>query len=125
MRAAFKYWIAVAVATAGIAHAEPIARIPVEDIRPLMLAALDAPDGAAHGVLVGKLADAISRRFASAAPIIVDVSTEKRLAQTGCSRLKISIAQDDVHLPGKATPQHQTFEMGINYCRDGLPPKSP
>ena len=27
-------------------------------------------------------------------------------------------------LPGSATPRKQTFELGLNYCRDGAPPMS-
>ena len=43
-------------------------RLPVRDARQLMLSALDAPDGKAHGVLVGEVADAISKRFSATTP---------------------------------------------------------
>ncbi len=58
-------------------------RLPVRDAKQLMLSALDAPDGEAHGVLVGEVADAISKRFNATTPIYIDVSTEKRYAQPG------------------------------------------
>jgi hypothetical protein len=29
-----------------------------------------------------------------------------------------------VQLPGVPAPRRQTIDFGINYCRDGLPPKS-
>ena len=64
-------------------------RLPVRDAKLLMLSALDAPDGKAHGVLVGDVADAISKRFNATTPIFIDVSTEKRYAQPGCSRLNV------------------------------------
>ena len=41
-------------------------------------AAIDAPDGAAQGVLVGEVADAITRRFKAETPIYIDVATERR-----------------------------------------------
>ncbi|MCM0609865.1 MAG: hypothetical protein KA711_12890 [Ideonella sp. WA131b] len=104
-------------------------RLPVRDARQLMLAALDAPDGKAHGVLVGEVADAISQRFKATTPIHIDVRTEKRYAQPGCSRLSVRFWQDGVQLPnygagGVQAPRRQTIDFGINYCRDGQPPQS-
>lgn len=99
-------------------------RTPVTDARPLMFAAIRASDGEAHGVLTGDMADAIGKRFSATTPIFIDVTTEKRYAQAGCSRLKLSFWQDGVLLPGAKSPRKQTIEFGINYCLDGLPPKS-
>lgn len=111
-------------ALTATAPAQAIERAPVTDPRPLMIAALDAPTGAAHGILVGESAEAIARRFQSASPIYIDVSTVRRYRQAGCSRLKVVIWQKGVVLPGAVTPRKQTLDIGINYCRDGLPPKS-
>jgi hypothetical protein len=118
--------VACALITAVAASQE---RLPVRDAKPLMLAALAAPDGKAHGVLIGEVADAISQRFKGTSPIHIDVSTEKRYAQPGCSRLKVRFWQDGVQLPndgngGVPAPQRRTIDFGINYCRDGLPPRS-
>lgn len=99
-------------------------RLPVADARPLLLAAIDAPDGRAHGVLSGPMADAITARFKATSPVYIDVSTERRFAQPGCRRLKVSFWQDGVQLPGEPSPRRQTIDFGINYCRDGLPPRS-
>ena len=99
-------------------------RLPVPDARPLLLAAIDAPDGRAHGLLAGPLADAITSRFRATSPIHIDVSTLRRYAQPGCSRLNVRFWQDGVHLPGAAAPRRQTVDFGIDYCRDGLPPRS-
>nr|WP_297383286.1 hypothetical protein [uncultured Roseateles sp.] len=99
-------------------------RTPVENAKALLIAAIDAPDGEAHGVLTGPLADAITERFKATTAIYVDVSTERRYAQEGCRRLKVRFWQDGVQLPGQPAPRRQTIDFGINYCRDGLPPKS-
>lgn len=107
---------------AGTALAQQ--RVTVPDARQLLIAAIDAPDGQAHGVLAGQLADAITERFKATTPIFIDVSTERRYAQAGCSRLKVRFWQDGVQLPGAPAARRQTIDFGINYCRDGLPPKS-
>ena len=105
-------------------NAQPAERAPVTDARPLMLAALRSADGQAHGLLTGDIADAISKRFSATTPIFIDVTTEKRYRQAGCSRLRLSFWQDGVLLPGAKVPRKQTIEFGINYCLDGMPPKS-
>lgn len=110
---------------ASVAGAQTVdMRTPVPDPRPLMLAAIDSPSGEAYGVLTGESAAAISAKFKAATPIYIDVTTIKRYAQQGCSRLKVLFWQDGVLLPGAAAPRKQTIEFGINYCRDGLPPRS-
>lgn len=99
-------------------------RVAVPDARHLLISAIDAPDGQAHGILTGELADAITRHFKATSPIHVDVSTAKRYAQDGCRRLKVSFWQDGVLLPNANAPRRQTIEFGIDYCRDGMAPKS-
>jgi hypothetical protein len=105
-------------------RAQPVERKPVPDARPLMIAALKAADGQAHGVMSGELADAITKRFAATSPIFIDVTTEKRYRQFGCARLKVGFWQEGVHLPKAKSPRRQTIEFSINYCLDGLPPKA-
>lgn len=114
--------LGLALAIAGAASAQQ--RVAVPDARQLLVAAIDAPDGQAHGILTGQLADAITERFKATTPIHVDVSTERRYAQAGCRRLKVSFWQDGVQLPGAPAPRRQTIDFGINYCRDGMPPRS-
>ena len=99
-------------------------RAQVQDARPLLIAAIEAPDGQSRGVLVGEIADAITRQFKGTSPIYIDVTTERRYTQAGCSRLNVRFWQEGVQLPGAAAPRRQTIDFGINYCRDGLPPKS-
>jgi hypothetical protein len=111
--------------TAGmVTAAEPRPRLPVPDARPLLVAAIDAPDGRAHGVLSGPLATALTERFHATSPIHIDVSTEIRYAQEGCRRLKVSFFQDGVLLPRAAAPRRQTMDFRLDYCRDGRPPVS-
>ena len=121
------FFVATALAatvSSSSALADPMERTPVPDARPLMLAAIQAADGQANGVMTGAIADAITRRFSATSPIYIDVTTEKRYAQRGCSRLKVTFWQEGVLLPGAQAPRKQTIEFGINYCLDGLPPKS-
>lgn len=99
-------------------------RVDVPDLRSLLVAAIDAADGRAHAILAGPAADAITQRFKGTTPIHLDVSTVRRYAQTGCSRLNVRAWQDGVLLPGAPAPRRQTIDIGINYCRDGQPPKA-
>lgn len=116
----------LALVAASMATAQPAdsGRVPVTDVRVLMIAAIDSPTGTAQGVLTSKDAESITRHFKATGPILIDVSTVKRYAQSGCARLKLSFTQDGVQLPGQATPRRNTVDFGINYCRDGQPPKS-
>ena len=114
--------LGLALGMAGAVFAQQ--RVAVPDARQLLIAAIDAPDGRAHGILTGQLADAITERFKATTPIHVDVSTERRYAQAGCRRLKVRFWQDGVQLPGVPAPRRLTIDFGINYCRDGMPPKS-
>jgi hypothetical protein len=116
-----------ATAFAGLlsqASAQEPARVATSDVKALMAAAIDAEDGAAHGVLTGDAAAAITARFGAGTPIFIDVSTERRYRQPGCSRLNVRFWQDGVTLPAASQPRRQTVEFHINYCRDGQPPLS-
>ncbi len=113
---------AAVLCAVGTAHAQH--RVPVRDAKQLLISAIDSPVGQAQGVLVGEVAEAITQRFIGTTPIYIDVSTERRYAQAGCSRLRVSIWQEGVQLPGSPSPRRQVIDFGIDYCRDGRPPKS-
>lgn len=101
-----------------------VLRRPVEEVRPLLIEAIDAPAGEAHGRLTGQIADAIGRQFKTAEPINVDVTTLIHYAEDGCRRLSVLFWQEGVQL-GKGEPaKRQTVEFGINYCRTGMPPRN-
>jgi len=117
--------LAASLAASGAAET----RMKVQDAKTLMIAAIDAADGRAHGVLTGEVAHAVTQTFQATSPVYIDVSTEKRYAQQGCARLKVTFWQDGVRLPsvnsgGLLPPRRQTIEFGVNYCRDGQPPNS-
>ena len=99
-------------------------RVAVEDVSILLVAAIDSPTGEAHGRLVGPVAKLMAERFRSSGPLLIDVTTERRYRQPGCSRLKMSFSQDGVHLPGASEAQRKSVDVGLNYCRDGKPPSS-
>jgi hypothetical protein len=124
LRALLRLTLALAMLWGQVASRAEPARSPVTDARPVMLAALQSSDGTAHGVLTGAMADAITRQFRASSPILIDVTTAKRYQQPGCSRLKVLIWQDGVQLPEPPAPRRQTIEFGIDYCLDGLPPRS-
>jgi hypothetical protein len=101
---------------------EATLRAAVNDPKVLMLAAIDAPDGRAAGMLTGELADAITQRFSATSGLFMDVTTLARYAQDGCRRLNVRFWQEGIRLtPGQA-PKQQTIDIGINYCRNGQPP---
>lgn len=108
----------------SIAQSASFERSPVPNVRLLMVSAINSPTGEAHGILAGDMADAITKRFQGTTPIYIDVTTEKRYTQVGCSRLKVTFWQDGVLLPSAPNRRKQTIEFGINYCRDGSAPKS-
>ena len=115
----------VAIAFPAVAGAQTGSpRVPVEDIRVLLISAIDSPTGQAQGVLIGQTANLITGRFRATGPILIDVTTERRYRQPGCSRLKLTFAQDGVNLPGAPGPERRTVDIGLNYCRDGMPPRS-
>jgi hypothetical protein len=117
--------ISIGLGSATLAAADSgVPRRAVQDFRELMVEAIDAPDGKAQGQLVGEMVQALSAGLKTNAPVLVDVRTERRYAQEGCRRLVVTFSQDGVHLPGFDKPQQRSMDMGINYCRDGKPPRA-
>jgi hypothetical protein len=117
--------VLVAIVSPLVASAQGSSpRVPVDDVRVLLITAIDSPTGQAQGVLTGQMASLITDRFRASGPILIDVTTERRYRQPGCSRLKLTFSQDGVNLPGASGPERRTVDIGLNYCRDGTPPKS-
>jgi hypothetical protein len=89
--------------------------------KPLILQAIDAPDGRAQGEIVGPIADKFRETTKSSAPVMAEVTTIKSFKQEGCKRLNVRLAQANV-----PTKDGQTIDFaidyGINLCRDGSPP---
>ncbi len=95
----------------------------VEDLRPLLIEAIDAPDGAARGVLAGPPSEVLRRRGVSSEPLEAEVTTLKVYRQAGCRRLNVRFAQRAVKA-GDGSPQDRAIAFQLNYCRDGQPPRS-
>lgn len=116
--------LAFASCAFGAVAAEGSARLPVEDFRPLLVKAIESSEGTAFGILIGPMAEALTTKMKATSPILIDVTTLRRYKQVGCSRLNVRFSQDGVVLPGTDKPRNQTLDVGLNYCRDGRPPKS-
>ena len=95
----------------------------VEDLRPLLVEAIDAADGASRGVLAGPPSEVLRRRGVSSEPLEVEVTTLKAYRQPGCKRLNVRFAQRAVR-SGNAPARDRAIAFQLNYCRDGQPPWS-
>jgi hypothetical protein len=89
--------------------------------KPLLLQAIDAPNGRAQGEIVGQIADRFRETTKSTAPVIAEVSTIKSFKQEGCRRLNIRLKQANV-MAKEGKPVEFAVDYGINLCRDGSPP---
>lgn len=117
-------FLGLALSAAVVNAAQDVQRLPVEDFRVLLVSAIDSSSGTAHGILIGPMAEALTANMKTSAPILLDVTTLRRYRQPGCSRLNVRFSQEGVVTPGTANARHRTFDMGLNYCRDGMPPQS-
>ena len=107
------------LALPGSAAAQSTNRIPVTEMRPLLLRAVE--QGSAHGLLAGVATDYMRRRFDATAPIEIDVRTLHPLPQAGCSRLEVTTHQRDVLEQGTRTDKALTYQ--VSFCRDGRLPE--
>ena len=90
-------------------------------VKTLLMQALNAPDGAAKGIVEGKEADAIHAATGASDPVRAEVSTVKKFNQEGCSRLAVRLVQ-----PNTPTKEGGRTDFALNYelnlCRNGMPP---
>ena len=90
-------------------------------VKTLLMQALNAPDGAAKGIVEGKEADAIHAATGASDPVRAEVSTIKKFNQEGCSRLAVRLVQ-----PNTPTKEGGRTDFALNYelnlCRNGMPP---
>jgi len=103
------------LALAQSVAAQPLARIQVTEIKPLLIRAIE--QGSAHGVLVGNAASYVRQKFNSSAPIEIDVRSLHTLPQPGCSRLEVTTRQKDVLEKTKRGDKELVYQ--VSYCRDG------
>ena len=114
--------LALAFAVTGMgapSFAQPGDRVPVRDIKSLMIGAIE--HGEARGVIVGEAAAFVRQRFDTAAPIEVDVKRLHALPQPGCSRLEVTTRQLAVSENG--TRENKELAYQLSYCRDGSFPE--
>jgi len=104
---------------APTASAQSFARIPVAEMKPLLIRAIE--QGSAHGVLTGEAVAYVRQKFDASAPIEIDVRTLHALPQAGCSRLEVTTRQKDVLEKAERGDQALTYQ--VSYCRDGRFPE--
>lgn len=90
-------------------------------VKPLLVTAIDAPDGTANGVLTGSIAEKMHQTTQSRDPIQVEVTTLKEFKQEGCKRLNVRLIQPNALTKNGGRADFKV-DYGINYCRDGSPP---
>jgi hypothetical protein len=90
-------------------------------MKALLMQALNAPNGAAKGVVEGKEVDAIHAATGAPDSVRAEVSTIKKFNQEGCSRLAVKLIQPNTPTKeGGKTDFALNFEL--NLCRNGMPP---
>ena len=91
------------------------------NVKPFLLQELDHPDGITQGEITGPIADKFKTTTKSMSTVIATVTTLKCFKQPGCSRLNLSLRQDNVSTKqGKLVPFE--INIGINLCKNGDPP---
>jgi hypothetical protein len=90
-------------------------------IKPLLLAAIDASDGKASGMLTGPLASLFRTTTGSKCPLLATVTTVGDFSQPGCKRLNLHLQQQGVRT---VSDESGNFEVnyGLNLCRNGEAP---
>ena len=109
------------VAAGSLLAWAPCGAAETTSVKPVMLEAIDAPDGRASGILVGPMADKFSGTTGSSAPVVVEVTTLKRFRQEGCKRLNVRLKQENVPTRDGKTAEFW-MDYGLNLCRDGSAP---
>lgn len=117
--------VVIALCAATAVHAD-IVRPQVSSVKPLLLDAL--AHGEAHGILVGRIHDAMKQLFQTDAPIKVDIKRIGSHRQAGCARLAVRTTQADVVLPAASgmpvnPPKSMVFAYQIDYCDTGRYPE--
>ncbi len=109
------------VILAGMMLSVASAAAEYSNIRPLLMHAIDAPDGKSAGMLIGPVAEKIVSTTGSSAPVRAEVTTIKSFEQEGCKRLNVRLSQANV-LTKDGKKMVLAMDYAINLCRDGSPP---
>lgn len=97
---------------------------PLDNLRPLVLEAIESPSGTAWGILGGDAAKFIYNQTAATTPLRVTVTRLIKYNQPGCARLNAQFQQDDVRIPMEKTAKNREVNFQFNYCLDGRAPKT-
>ena len=73
------------------------------DLKQVLIAAIDAPDGRSDGDLGGRIAEFFKGQTRSSGPVRVQVRTLRKFAEAGCARLEATLIQDDVPTKDQTT----------------------
>ena len=115
---ASRYIITIATLALVASTASAVESISV---KALLMQALNAPNGAAKGIIEGKEVDAIYAATGASDPARAEVSTIKKFNQEGCSRLAVKLIQPNTPIKeGGKTDFALNYEL--NLCRNGMPP---
>ncbi len=106
----------------GIFSWQAMAEMPTyPNIKPLLIEAIDAPDGKSGGVVTGPLTGFFRQTTGSQQPVIATVTTVAKFDQPGCKRLNLHLKQ-----PGVQTTSGEKKDFDVNYgfnlCRNGDAP---
>lgn len=113
-----KCFITIVIITLLVTAANAVESISV---KALLMQALNAPNGAAKGIIEGKEVDAIYAATGASDPARAEVSTIKKFNQEGCSRLAVKLIQPNTPIKeGGKTDFALNYEL--NLCRNGMPP---
>lgn len=109
------------VAAVSMAFMPTTHAVEYTSAKPLLLQAIDTPDGRAQGEIVGPMADKFRLTTKSSASVIATVTTIKSFKQDGCKRLQLVLRQAGVQTTsGTLAAFEPTYTL--NLCRDGSPP---
>lgn len=111
-----RHWIIVAFAASVLLDAHTaVARIPVEDLRPLLHTAL--ANGRAEGVLGGVAARMLAQSSGVDAPLFVDVERLDAVS-AGCAPLRITTTQRWPRRDAREAFDRR-FSYALGFCADG------
>lgn len=94
----------------------------VDDLKLLMIEALEAPDGKAKAFLTGPAIEMANKYFDAHGKLAAVVTREKRYRQPGCGRLKVVLHQMGVLDPVTKERKTRASVYGLDYCTTGKPP---
>lgn len=77
--------------------------------------------GSTSGIMVGKMAEHLTRTFRSQGTLFFKSTVVKSFQQEGCKRIEIIYTKKEVKTPKGLTDA--ILKMQINYCLDGSAPR--